>query len=161
MNAKNLENILKRLKTLEDIEAVKKIMRHYVNCLVHVQWDDLMDCFTENARVEIGISGLREGRQAISTLFKQDIGTRHIGKEMIFLSHPIISIHGDTAFGKWMLYHMFTEADHIEKNTWVQGRYDCEYERIGEEWKINNLKWKQRLGPTSEKLMEKYGVIDV
>ncbi len=76
------------------------------------------------------------------------------------LAHPLISVDGDRAAGSWLLYHMFTEATHIGTHAWVQGIYQCEYRKAGGRWKISDLKWKQRLGPRSVKLMEKYGVID-
>ncbi len=154
------DDLERRIGALEALEEIKKVMRHYVNCLIQVRWDDVVDCFTENARVEIGISGTHQGRIAIARLFKEDIGSRHIGKEMIFLAHPLISVDGDRAAGSWLLYHMFTEATHIGTHAWVQGIYQCEYRKAGGRWKISDLKWKQRLGPRSVKLMEKYGVID-
>lgn len=150
----------RRVQALEDVEAIKRVMRTYVNALVFVRWDDVVACFTEDARVEIGISGTHVGTQAITKLFKGDIGTRHVGKEMIFLAHPIIDVDGDRAAGTWLLYHLFTEATHIETHAWVQGVYRCDYRRVGRDWKIEALTWKQRLGPRSAKLMEKYGVID-
>lgn len=155
-----IDELEQRVRALEDHEKIKRRMRIYVNALVGVHWDELLNCFTDDAAVEIGISGAHVGTAALSKLFKQDIGSRHIGKEMIFLAHPIIDLHGDRANGNWLLYHMFTEASHIQTNTWVQGVYRCEYVRVGEDWKIQRLIWKQRLGPRSVQLMQKYGVID-
>lgn len=149
-----------RIRALEDLERIKRRMRAYVNALVFVRWDEVLDCFTDDATVEIGISGAHAGRAAIARLFKADIGTRHVGKEMIFLAHPVIDVAGDHATGTWLLYHMFTEASHIQTHAWVQGVYDCEYVRTGDDWKIDKLTWKQRLGPRSAKLAQQYGVVD-
>ncbi|MCG3189839.1 MAG: hypothetical protein LKCHEGNO_02347 [Burkholderiaceae bacterium] len=155
-----LQDLEQRVRSLEDIERIKRCMRSYVNALVLVQWDDLLACFADDAAVEIGISGLHVGKAALAKLFKHDIGTRHIGKEMIFLAHPVIDVAGDRASGTWLLYHMFTEASHIQTHAWVQGIYHCEYVRAGDDWKISKLTWKQRLGPRSAKLAQQYGVVD-
>lgn len=156
----NLPDLERRIGALEDLEQIKRRMRRYVNALVLVRWDDVVDSFTEDATVEIGISGVHVGTAAIAKLFKHDIGTRHIGKEMIFLAHPVIDLDGDRATGSWLLYHLFTEAEHIQTHAWVQGTYRCGYRRVGADWKIASLVWKQRLGPRSAKLAQRYGVID-
>jgi len=152
-----LEKVEEKVKTLQDIEEIKNLMRHYVNCLVFVKWDDLVDCFTENARVDIGVAGLRTGKAAVAKLFKEEIGTRHVGKEWVFVVHPIISVDGDEAKGSWLLYFMFSEGEHVQTQSWVQGPYECEYERENAKWKISYLKWRQTLGPAPTKLLEIYG----
>ena len=156
----SLEKLAKKIQVLEDTEDIKSLMRYYVNCLISVKWDELAECFTDKARIEIGVAGLREGKPAIARLFKEEIGTRHIGKEFVFVVHPIITVDGDKAKGSWLLLFMFTEATHIATMSLVQGPYDCEYEKINGKWKISHLKWRQTLGPKPVKLMESYGVQD-
>ncbi|OGO19912.1 MAG: hypothetical protein A2144_12755 [Chloroflexi bacterium RBG_16_50_9] len=156
-----LERLEKRVETLEDIEEIKTLTRHYVNSLVFVKWDDVVDCFADNASVEIGVAGLRQGKAAIAKLFKEEICTRHIGKEMVFVVHPEISLDGNRAKGSWLLYFMFTKATHIQPMAWVQGPYDLEYEKVKGNWKISRLKWIQRLGPKPIKLMKIYGAKDI
>ena len=44
-----LEELEKRLRVLEDIEAIKQLHRKYVFCLSSRAWDDLLDCFADDA----------------------------------------------------------------------------------------------------------------
>ena len=39
----SLEEIEKRLKVLEDIEEIKQLHVHYVNCLTTVEWDQAVE----------------------------------------------------------------------------------------------------------------------
>lgn len=151
-----LEGLEKRITALEDVEEIKTLTRHYANSLVTVNWDELIDCFTDDAVVEIGIAGARRGKTALNQLFKKEIGTRHIGKEHVLVLHPEIVLKGEKAEGRWIIYFMFTEASHIKTMEWVHGLYHFDYEKKDGRWKISYLKWTQRLGPLPFKLMEIY-----
>lgn len=157
---KRLKALEGRVRILEDTEEIKTLMRRYVTSLVLVRWDDVLDCFTDDASVEIGISGRRQGKAAIARLFKEEIGKRHIGKELAFVVHPLISVSGDKARGSWLMHFMFTEATHHQTYAWSQGPYECAYTRVNGKWKISSLKWTQRVGPKPVKLMGIYGVKD-
>jgi len=39
----------KRIRILEDVEAIKKLKARYWYCLEHKLWDELRDVFTEDA----------------------------------------------------------------------------------------------------------------
>lgn len=167
MTLKDIENRLKaleglegRVSRMENLEEIRAITWHYANSLVTVNWDELIGCFTENAVVEIGVAGARQGKEALTQLFKKEIGTRHIGKEHVLVGHPEITLRGETAEGRWIIYFMFTEASHIKTMEWVHGLYHFGYEREKGKWKISHLKWIQRLGPLPFKLMEIYGAKD-
>ena len=160
MRLKQLDKLEKKIQLQEDIREIEKLTYDYVDYLVTVQWDNLVECFTEDAKIEIGVAGLRKGKKEITKLFKEEIGTRHIGKEMVFIVHPKITVDGNKAKGNWFLYFQFTEATHIETFKWVQGPYDISYEKINGQWKISCLKWEQRLGPVPKKLLQIYGKKD-
>jgi hypothetical protein len=44
-----LEELEKRVKVLEDIEAIKQLHVNYVYLLCNLQWDDMVECFAEGA----------------------------------------------------------------------------------------------------------------
>jgi hypothetical protein len=46
-------------------------------------------------------------------------------------------VDGNTAKGTWALYLFWSEPE----VKWVQGRQECEYEKINGEWKIKSNKY--------------------
>ena len=155
----NLEELDKRLKILEDTEAVKKIHVHYVNCLNKAEYENLINCFTEDATVDLH-AGYAKGKDQITKLFKEEISNVHIGQEGPFSVHPIITVEGDKAKGSWLLYIQFAHprkiklkqnAIAVDAPDWIQGYYEMEYTKKNGEWKISALKWRHRLGSPQHK----------
>ena len=129
-----LEELEKRIRVLEDIEEIEKLHRKYVFCLSSREWDDLLDCFAEDATADIWKHGLRRGKKEITelvyTVFDQLEKTPgHLACQ------PVISVEGDRANGYWILY-LFP---HREPMTWMQGRHDCTYVKINGEWKFSSV----------------------
>ena len=103
----NLEEMEKRLRTLEDIEQIKQLQARYVNCLINTEWDELLDCFSVDGDVDLH-SGYARGKEAISKLFREKISVTHIGQEGLYEVHPVISVDGNRAKGSWLLYTHFS-----------------------------------------------------
>jgi hypothetical protein len=149
-----LEELNKRLSTLEDIEEIKQLQAHYVNCVITTKWDDLVDCFSENG-VFNAHAGVARGKKAIKKLFVEEISKNHIGKEGLFAVHPIITVDGDKAKGSWLLYIQYalprkleTKLTQLPTNDapdWLQGYYDMKYIKEDGKWKISYLKFRGRL----------------
>jgi hypothetical protein len=60
-----------RIRVLEDIEAIKQLKAKYFRCLDNKHWDDLSDCFTENATTHYADGEYRlNGRDEIMTFLK-------------------------------------------------------------------------------------------
>ena len=147
-----LEELEKRLRTLEDIEEIKQIQIRYVNCLTTTDWDELIDCFAEDAFVDL--SEGYHGKEEIAGFYKGEITMTHIGKEGNYLVHPVIAVDGDTARGSWLLYTLFSQPHTLQTGAmplaepapdWMHGFYDMEYVRENGRWKISRLKWRKRL----------------
>ena len=68
-----LEELKKRVTELEDLEEIKELHRQYVFWLNSQQWEEMIDCFAENAIADIGETGLRKGKEEIAKLFKNNI----------------------------------------------------------------------------------------
>ncbi|OGO43213.1 MAG: hypothetical protein A2Z05_04175 [Chloroflexi bacterium RBG_16_60_22] len=151
MNPEEMEN---RLRILEDIEAIKQLQVRYVNYLTTIAWDDLVDCFTADAVVDLSVGKVR-GKAAIEDLFKKKIAVTHVGLEGNFVVHPIISVKGNKATGSWLLYTHFSLPHKIQRDPsptadedapdWMQGFYEMEYARENGGWKISRLRWTRRL----------------
>ena len=169
-----LEELEKRLRTLEDTEEIKKLQYRYIDCLNQCKWDDIADCFAVDGICEV-LPGPRKGKAAITKSFKEEISFAHIGEEGLYCIHPIISIEGDKAKGNWLMYVQpakkhgkprelpqipspellargregYGVAEQLPD--WVQGYYNNEYVRENGEWKIKWLKWYPRLmSPTKD-----------
>jgi hypothetical protein len=149
-----LQELEQRIQTLEDIEEIKKLQTFYVNCLTLANWEDLINCFTDDALLDIP-SGLGRGKAALSKIFKEGTARYHIGQEGNFLVHPIISVDGDKAKGSWLLYEQYPQPRKLipmidllkveDAPDWMQGYYDMEYKKVDGKWKISYLKWRCRL----------------
>jgi ketosteroid isomerase-like protein len=133
----DLAGLERRLRVLEDIEAIKQLKYRYADaCDRGYDFDTLADCFTEDAVWDGGLFGRHEGREAIREFF------RGVSSDIPFAIHymmnPIISVDGDEASGQWYLFQTCTFAD---GNTaiWGAARYDERYRRLDGGWKFSRL----------------------
>jgi hypothetical protein len=136
-----------KIQNLEDVEAVKQLHIRYVNALTYANWEEVVDCFAQDAVSAVFMD--REpivGIDAIRDSFMNEIAKsdKHVGKEANLTLHPIITVDGDTAKGNWVIYFI-TQPDPDEKGLQlVQGIYDMEYKKENGEWKISYIKWTAR-----------------
>ena len=101
-----LGELQKRVTITEDIQQIHQLQRRYVNALICTEWDECADCFSENGRVDVYLHDPVEGRESIRKWFKEELSITHAGKEGDILVQPEITIDGDRAEGKWLLYMM-------------------------------------------------------
>ena len=139
------EEIEKRLKVIEDIEAIKNMHNDYIYALASQQWDDMLDCFAEDSVADIWTHGPRKGKREIGELFRGFAG-KILPTHGHLVAQPVIKVNGDTAEGYWILYVFLAEPE----MQWVQGRYDCRYVRINGEWKFSHLKYTRPWPPVPE-----------
>lgn len=132
-----LEELEKRVKVLEDIEAIKKLHINYVYLLCNLQWDDMLECFAEDATLELLDQGVCQGKKEISGVFHNVLAKMIKRNDGHFVGQPIISVKGDRAKGHWILYLFFAEPE----VRWLQGRQDCEYVRVNGEWKFSKVRF--------------------
>ena len=133
----NLQDLERRIRALEDIEAIKRLKYRYADaCDRGYDADALADLFTEDAVWDGGLFGRYEGREAIRQFFQG------VSSEIVFALHymmnPIIDVDGDQARGAWYLFQTCTFA---EGNTaiWGAARYDEHYRRVDGGWKFFRL----------------------
>jgi len=151
--AREIAELRTQVQNLQDVEAVKQLHIRYVNALTYGNWEEVVDCFAQDAVLAVFMG--REpviGTDAIRDAFMNEIAKsdKHVGKEANLTLHPIITVDGDTAKGNWVIYFI-TQPDPNETTLQlVQGIYDMEYKKENGEWKISYIKWTARfaLGPT-------------
>jgi len=143
---KRLKELEKRVRVTEDIQEIHELQRRYVNALICTEWDDCADCFAENAKIDVYLHEPVTGNAAIRKWFKEELSLTHVGKEGDILVHPVISVDGDKAKGRWLLYMMYAFPRTGQSLFWVQGFYEMEYVREKGKWKISLMTWSERMG---------------
>jgi hypothetical protein len=134
----DLEARIRRLEDIEatkaDIEAIKRVKYKYFRCLDSKLWDELAECFTEDATTDYRSGTWAfQGVDAIVQFLKKLRPTRlsvHQGH------HPEIELTSDTtANGIWSFNDYV-----IDKQTGITlrgaGFYYDEYVKVNGEWKI-------------------------
>jgi ketosteroid isomerase-like protein len=147
-----LEEMEKRLRAVEDIEAIKQLQIRYVNYLMLADWDEIMDCFAEDCILDVFVDRDKtQGKAAIERVFREVVSVKHTGSEGDIIVHPLITVNGDRASGNWVIYFLGAETEGWKAPGWIRGQYDAEYvrEKNGQ-WKFSMLKWRPTLMPGQE-----------
>lgn len=126
---KALTALEQRVRATEDIQEIHQLQRRYVNALVCTEWDLCADCFAEDGRVDVYLHDPIRGKETIRKWFKEELALTHAGKEGDILVQPEITLDGDRAKGKWLLYMMYAYPRTGQALFWVQGFYENEYVR--------------------------------
>jgi ketosteroid isomerase-like protein len=139
----SLEEWEKRVRALEDVEEIKKLHQHYMDLMDNLQYEKVLDLFTEDATTDIRNHGLKKGKKEMAEVYldflpKKRGSTRFDGHMAI---SPDITVDGNTAKGTWLIYILFSKPE-IQ---WVQGKNECEYRKENETWKISKLKFTRTL----------------
>jgi len=143
---KRLQDLEKRVRVTEDIQAIHEVQRRYINALICMEWDVCADCFSKDALVNVYLHDPVQGRENIRKWFKEELSVTHHGKEGDVLVHPEITLDGDKAKGKWLLYMMYAYPRTGQALFWVQGFYQNEYVREDGKWKVSLMTWTERMG---------------
>ena len=141
-----LKDMQERVQVVEDIKEIEQLQVRYVNGLMDTNWDETADCFAENGKVDVYLHEPVTGRKNIEKWFKEELSQTHAGKEGDVCIHPIITVDGDKAKGKWLLYMMYFYPRTGQSLFWVQGFYDMDYVRENGKWKIAVMRWTERMG---------------
>lgn len=136
-----LEARMKKLERAQavrdDIEAIKRLKYRYFRCLDSKLWDDLAQCFTEDATTSYsGGKYTYQGRDAIMKFLSEGLGPTMIS--MHHGHHPEIEITGKTtARGIWALHDYVIVT---QSNVSLRGAsfYHDEYVKVRGEWKIKH-----------------------
>lgn len=138
----NLKELEERIKRLEDVEAIKRLKYKYLRAVDAKQWDELAECFTEDATTAYGDGKYSfQGRDAIMKFLRESLGPTMISMHQCH--HPEIEFTSDTtAKGTWALqdYLIITQS-----NMCLRGAsfYYDEYVKINGQWKIKHTGYKR------------------
>ena len=128
----------KRVRILEDIEAINKLKARYWYCIERKLWDNLSDLFAEDSIAYIGNGALKGKKNVVGHLAERlSLGTNlHRGHS------AMIEITSDTtAVGKWDLHDSLKFGDPALQGFEGWGSYEDEYVKEEGKWKIKSWKY--------------------
>jgi hypothetical protein len=151
MDTKEIESRIKELenkvRTLEDLEAIKRLQRSFGYYLEHWMYEEILDCFSDSPDTElnimVGIYLGKEGVRRYVTGEKERSVNPELLHQVMQLSGIVdIGIDGKTAEGRW--YGFGAVAIPSGKGV-IQmlfgGVYTCKYIKEGGKWKILKIMW--------------------
>lgn len=124
-----------RIKRLEDIEAIKRLMSTYCYHADNRDGDNWSEVFAEDGVFETDLWGSTEGRKAIRAL-------QHRSFAIHYNTNGIIDIDGDKANGKWLLLMpcSFDTAEGGKRAVWAAAKYDNDLVRVGGKWLFKRVR---------------------
>lgn len=151
-----LQELEKRIRVLEDIEAIKRLKSRYAQIVDGSSPEDIGKIVTENAAFNYGQLGSLKGRKAISDYFKKYPEIRPF--RVHYFSQPDITIKGEEAYGRWYMWVPCSTGD--GRALWSSGFEEEKYERVNGEWLIAELNLTSNFRTTYEEGWHKVRFID-
>ncbi len=134
----DLADLDRRIRRLEDLEAIKQLKARYAAlCDANYDADGLAALFTADAVWDGGALGRNEGREAIREFFRGS--SRRISFAVHNILSPIIEVDGDTATGSWYLFQTCTYTDGNQA-VWGAATYHDRYVREQQAWKFQHVR---------------------
>jgi len=134
----DLEDLVRRITRLEDIEAIRQLKARYCEiCDDDHDPERITSVFTEDAVWEGRGIGRAEGHAQIRELFARFQRAMSFTQHMVM--NPVLTVDGDRATGTWYFFGPFTFRDGNQAK-WQAARYHEEYVKLNGEWKIKHLR---------------------
>lgn len=136
-----------RLELLEAKEAIRELQQTYLIGLADRDWATMITLFTEDAVTDITWHGEKRGLEAISAEFGV-IGSLVRSRDGYILSSPFIEVEGDKATGRFTWHRHVADQPMPHGGlqriwgVWQEGRYRCEYRRVGGRWKFSYIHFR-------------------
>jgi hypothetical protein len=133
-----LDDLAKRIATLEDIESIKRLKAKYWRCMDNKLWEELASCFVEDGSLTDEASNSQfRGRQGIA----QGVGKALADTITMHQGHnaDIEMASETTAMGRWVLHDRILFLD---TSTFFRGYgfYEDEYVKENGQWKIKSVR---------------------
>lgn len=131
------------LEDLVDIERIKQLKYRYMRCLDQKKWDEISECFTENAVASYSAGKYHfEGRAKILEFFRASMD-----RKSFLSSHrvhqPEIRFEGSgRAIGIWALEDYVIDT---ERGITIHGAafYTDNYVKSGSQWRIEKTGYER------------------
>lgn len=137
-----LADLERRVRALEDIQAISQLKHRYFRLLDHQSWAELRECFTEDVETHyenghyrfVGIDDvMRFLSESLEGLHARGHWAVHLGH------HPEIELLGNSdARGRWTVHTPI-----LDVGSGHAGRQECfyedEYRRVDGVWRIRRI----------------------
>ena len=136
----DIEALERRIRALEEVEAIKRLKYRYWRHLDLKEWDDLATCFAADATVSYGDGKYSfRGVDAIMSFLRDGLGKERGSVTIHQGHHPEIDLTGPTtATGTWALYnYMFNEKQN--RGIRIGAYYRDEYAKLDGQWKFKHI----------------------
>ena len=124
--------------TLADVEAIKQVKYRYMRALDTKHWDEYADTLAEDIKADYGPSIGNElhftNRTALVDYMRSALGPNVITEHRV--THPEITVTGDTASGTWYLQDRVIVAE-FDFMLIGAAFYRDQYRRTDVGWKIS------------------------
>ena len=153
---KTLENQLesqeKILRTLQDIEEIKKLQRAYGYYLEHWMAQEIIDLFSDAPDVSLMLAqGAYSGKEGVIRYFERYKEPNPEFLHQVMQLSGIVNVDPDgrTANGRWYGYGaVAVPVDKQVIQRFISGIYGCEYVKENGIWKIKKLRFDQTYNAT-------------
>lgn len=139
----DIENLEKRVKFLEeecgrlsDTEAIRQLRYKYWRHIHQGQWDDLVNCYADDAAVDFGYGLKLKGKTALADFYKGSMASTYTLVDPQGHNPEIEILSPTTARGFWQLDNTMVETQ-TSKAVRVGASYNEEYVKRNGEWKIS------------------------
>ena len=121
---------------LIDIECIKRLKHKYMRCLDQKRWDEIAECFTDDAVASYSAGKYAfDGRQAIIAFFRQAMDRKSFLSSHRVHQPEIVLTGAGTATGVWAMEDYVIDT---ERNLTIHGAafYTDAYVRVNGTWLI-------------------------
>jgi hypothetical protein len=147
---REVKNLQAQVKVNDDIEKIKQLTERCINARNASDTDDELNYYSEDAVLDLGQRQIK-GKANIGEIARAHApkpgSPAPATKAVSFLAHPIITVGGDKAKGRWNLFTMHCLTSTYQSLFWVQSEFNAEYTRMNGEWKISYLAMAPKIGP--------------
>ena len=139
----------KKAQRLKDINAIKRLQRSYGYYVDNEMWDQVVDLFSNDGTLEIGLDGVYIGKDHIRRyLYALSGGKPGLSAGTLnehYQLQPVVDIAADgkTAKGRWRAFIM--SGTWAKRATWGIGPYENTYVKQDGIWKIKSIHWYETL----------------
>jgi hypothetical protein len=142
-----LAAIEQRADRVDDIDDIENLQRSYGFYVDKMLWENVLDLFTDDATMEIGLSGVYVGKDSIRKYLYSLSGGREGPLEGVLYNHmqlqPIVTVAADgmSAKARWRALILTGTYGEGSGGNWGEGPYENAYVKEDGVWKISELHW--------------------
>jgi bile-acid 7alpha-dehydratase len=140
-----------RIRHLENIEAIKQLKAKYWRCIDKKLWDELAECFTEDATADYGEYGISTGKAKIIKALKTGLGEKSTDTFHQGQSLEIQKMTATRIKAVWRIHDYLLFEEPIHKSIRGYGFYEDEYILEKGYWKIKITKLVRIFGEIMER----------